>query len=181
MDIGDVLQGEQARGISSAAEDLATRFGKQTNGNTYKVGIARVLPDNSKIAISRETQEDASTSPVVTVSRSVFVKDSEAEVAAADRSKRKEHRQERAVTKIVFSDGQIITYRKGIDIVDDAGCSEPKKKSERPLSGVDLDAMRQAIASLSEALTAENNVQPPPAQPKFTRRLFQAVRKLRLP
>jgi hypothetical protein len=171
----DVLQGERARRISSAAGDLATRFGKQTNGNKNKTGISRSLPDGSKLTVVRETFDDPKKAPEVTISRSVFIGNSEEEVVGKDRTKKKEPREERAVVRMVFSDGQIARFRKGIDVIDENGCSQPKAKSEGPLANDDLEAIQKAIISLSEILETERETHSP-LRLGSVRRLFSFLR-----
>lgn len=175
MELDDVLQGEQAKGISSAAGDLATRFGKQTNGNKNKTGISRSLPDGSKLTVVRGTFDDPKRTAEVTVSRSVFIENSEEEIVGKDRTKKKEPREERAVVRIVFSDGQISRFRKGIDVIDENGCSQPKAKSEGPLANDDLEAIQKAITSLGEILETERETNSP-LRLGSVRRLFQVVR-----
>jgi len=164
----DVLQGEQARAISLAAENLATKFGKPTNG-THKVGISRVLLDGSKLAVAKDVS-DSSSKGEVTILCSVFAKNSEVIITGSDGVERKEPREERQIIRIVFKDGQIIRFRKGRDTVDEYGCSEPVEGSEGLLLGPDLDTAQKAIASLGEILESESET--PSSRAGVLRRFF---------
>jgi len=173
VELGDILQGEQARAISFAARNLATEFGKETNGGTHKKGVTRDFPDGSKLAVAVDISGDASLGEV-TALYSVFVRNTEVEVVGTDRVKKKVPGEERTVTRIVFSDGQIVRFRKGNDIVVD-GCSEPVQGSETRLLDSDLNTIQKAITSFSETLEAERAQHFSP-RAHSVRRLFQALR-----
>lgn len=176
VEFNDVLQGEQARGINTAVEDLVKRFGEQINGNVYKRGVARTLPDGSKLTVTSEDYSARGTTLETVISHSVFIRNSHIDVVGPDRAKRKEPVEERAITRIVFSDGIINRFRKGIDVIDSQGCSEPKKNNrgqiiESPLLDSDFSIVSKAVSMLGEVLEAEK----PATQLSPTRRFFQSV------